>query len=63
MIEAKYLEKLLNDKAQRVGSISSFYGGVIVAMVDGRAYWGIENYDKNYWEEIPMSLYDELISL
>jgi hypothetical protein len=55
------LEQLLEGKGIRIGTIGNYYGGLSVALLEGKAYWGIENYNGCYWEEIPMSLYNELI--
>lgn len=44
-----------------IGSIGNFYGGLVVKVVDNKFYWGIEEYNDVDWQEIPKSLYDELI--
>jgi len=44
-----------------IGSIGNYYGGLTVKEEDGKFYWGIENYDGLEWEQIPESLYRELI--
>ncbi|NRA91906.1 MAG: hypothetical protein HRU26_04350 [Psychroserpens sp.] len=58
---------------KKIGKAVNYYGGVVVQKVDGKYYWTIEDYtdldtsleldDHGYnpWEEIPKSLYDELI--
>ncbi len=58
---------------KKIGKAVNYYGGVVVQKVDGKYYWTIENHtgldssleldedDYNPWEEIPKSLYDELI--
>lgn len=43
-----------------IGSIGNYYGGLSVKEEDGKYFWSIKNYDGDYWEEIPKSLYDEL---
>lgn len=50
----------MNDE-KSIGSISNFYGGLNVKVEVGKFYWGIENYDGTDWQEIPESLYLELI--
>lgn len=45
-----------------IGSIGNYYGGLSVKEEDGSFYWSIENWDGESWEEIPESLYWELIS-
>lgn len=44
-----------------IGSIGNYYGCLSVKVDDGKFYWGIENWDGTWWEEILKSLYDELI--
>ena len=45
-----------------IGSIGNYYGGLSVkAEPDGTFWWGIENYSGTTWEQIPQSLYDELV--
>lgn len=54
----------LPDDAVRIGRISTYYGGLHVCEREGRYYWGIESYDDELrWQEIPMSLYQELIAI
>lgn len=48
-------------KVDRVGGIGNYYGGLEVKDDNGVYYWSIENYDGHDWEEIPESLYKELI--
>jgi len=45
----------------KIGTISNFYGALYVKEENGKCYCGIENYDPTVWEEIPRSLYDELL--
>lgn len=46
----------------RIGEIENYYGGLEVTVESGKYYWGIRNCDDTVeWEEIPQSLYDELI--
>ena len=47
---------------KEIGGIGNYYGGLCVGRLDGRFYWAINNYDGYYWEEIPESLYRELIA-
>ncbi len=51
-----------------IGTVTNYYGGVRVFERDGKCYWYIENWDSDNeipenedHEEIPRSLYDELI--
>ena len=52
---------MMNESQQGIGLIGNYYGGVEVCEKDGQFYWGVENFDGIEWEEIPESLYDELI--
>lgn len=45
-----------------IGKIGNYYGGLSVKQADDKFYWSIENYDGPYWEEIPESLYRELLA-
>jgi hypothetical protein len=46
----------------RVGEIYNYYGGLYVRRnLKGQAQWGLENYGKMEWENIPESLYLELM--
>jgi len=47
---------------KKIGTIENYYGGLFVRIEDGKYFWGIENYDDIEWEEIPQSLYDNLIT-
>lgn len=44
-----------------IGCIGNYYGGLAVKQEDGKFWWSIENYDGHFWEEIPESLYLELL--
>lgn len=44
-----------------IGCIGNYYGGLAVKQEDGKYWWSIENYDGHGWEEIPESLYLELL--
>lgn len=45
-----------------IGTIGNYYGNLCVANDDeGRFFWSIEDHDGCEWEEIPKSLYDELV--
>jgi hypothetical protein len=44
-----------------IGAISNYYGGLRVKEEAGKFWWSIENFDGDLWEEIPESLYLELI--
>ncbi len=45
----------------KVGNIGNLYGCLEVKIENGKYYWGIEDWNGVDWEEIPKSLYDELI--
>jgi hypothetical protein len=44
-----------------IGEIGNYYGGLSIKEEGDIFYWGIENWDGTFWEEISESLYDELI--
>lgn len=45
-----------------IGNIGNYYGGLAVKESDGKYFWGIMDYDDEYnWEEIPETLYIELV--
>jgi hypothetical protein len=46
---------------REIGSIGNYYGGLYVKNENDKYYWSIENWDGMDWEEIPESLYDELV--
>lgn len=46
---------------REIGSIGNYYGCLRVREESNRFFWSIENYDGDHWEEIPESLYLELI--
>ena len=48
---------------REVGGICNYYGGLNIGECEGRFYWSIEDWNDDYWEEIPESLYRELIKL
>ena len=48
-------------KPRRIGAICNAYGALYVQKIDGEFYWSIEDYNGHYWEEIPESLYAELL--
>jgi hypothetical protein len=45
----------------RIGEIGNYYGGLFIAKEDSKYYWGIENYDGFFWEEIPEEVYNCLL--
>ena len=45
----------------RIGCIGNYYGNLEVKEGGGLYYWTIENYEGIDWEEIPESLYNELV--
>lgn len=44
-----------------IGKIGNYYGGLVVKEEEGKFYWGIESYCDTKWEEIPHSLYNEIM--
>ena len=46
----------------RIGGIGNYYGNLEVKEEGGLYYWAIENHDRIDWEEIPESLYNELVN-
>ena len=45
----------------QIGTIGNYYGSLYVTTDGGKFFWSIENYSGNDWEEIPESLYNELV--
>lgn len=43
------------------GDIGNYYGGLSVKVEDGKAYWGIEDWNGTGWQEIPDYLYFALV--
>lgn len=46
---------------RKIGNIGNYYGCLEVKEENDKYYWCIEDWERAYWEEIPKSLYDELI--
>lgn len=44
-----------------IGTIGNYYGALSVKEAVGTYFWGIEDCSGTSWEEIPKSLYDELV--
>lgn len=45
-----------------IGKIGNYYGCLsVVQLTNGKCYWSIEDWEGHNWEEIPQSLYNELI--
>lgn len=44
-----------------IGDIGNSYGGLVVKEDGGLFFWGIKDYYGIDWEEIPKSLFDELV--
>jgi hypothetical protein len=44
-----------------IGKIGNYYGHLSVKDEEGKYFWGIEDYNRTVWEEIPKTLYDELV--
>lgn len=51
------LHKKLDENSQYIGDIDNYYGGLSISREGGRYYWSIENWDGQYWKEIPEYLY------
>lgn len=47
---------------QSIGTIGNYYGDLRVKEENGSYFWCIPDVNGDYWEEIPKSLYNELIS-
>ena len=45
----------------KIGKIENYYGGLHVKEDEGKYFWGIEDSYGTDWEEIPESLYLELV--
>lgn len=52
---------LQDHEAKSIGDIGNYYGCLEVKVENGVSYWSIENWNGHGWEEIPSSLYKELI--
>ena len=46
---------------KEIGNIGNYYGMLTAKKKKGLFYWSIKNWDGHRWEEIPESLYKELI--
>lgn len=44
-----------------IGDIGNYYGCLSVMEEGGKFFWSIEDWDGRRWQEIPESLYIELI--
>jgi len=44
-----------------IGEIGNMYGGLMVKEEQGKYFWAIEDVNDLYWQEIPYSLYSELV--
>lgn len=51
---------LLDYSHKEVGDIGNYYGGLIIAEIDGKYYWAIENYNGAWATEISKDLYEIL---
>lgn len=51
----------MSSKEIPVGRICNYYGGLSIKAEGGKFWWSIENYSGMTWEEIPESLYQELL--
>lgn len=52
----------MKERVTTIGSIGNYYGALSVKSRDGKYWWSIENHDGHQWEEIPESLYRELMA-
>lgn len=48
-------------KQKQIGRINSAYGGLMVGKSEDKFFWSIEDHWGSWWEEIPESLYVELV--
>jgi hypothetical protein len=48
-------------REQDIGDIGNYYGCLTVRNNDGVYQWSIENYSGHNWQDIPESLYLELV--
>ena len=48
-------------KTYEFSVIGNAYGGLNFTEINKKYYWYIENYDENKYQEIPKSLFDELL--
>ncbi len=60
-INWKMLENISDDLS--IGDIGNSYGGLSVKEEDGKFYWSIEDHVGTQWQEIPESLYLELMMI
>ena len=44
-----------------IGQISNYYGCLSIKEENQKYFWGIEDWDGCFWEEIPEALYDALV--
>jgi hypothetical protein len=51
------MSELKEDNKRDIGKIGNYYGGLSVISEGGKFYWGIENWDGTFWEEIPQYLF------
>ncbi len=49
------------DKIYEFNKIFNYYGSLNFTEAEGKYYWSIENHDGHMWQEIPKSLFDELL--
>ncbi len=59
--------KMKKIQLKSIGAIGNYYGGLYITKYNDKFYWIIENYDTNFnditeWDEIPESLYNELLT-
>ena len=48
--------------ARSIGGIGNYYGELEVKEESGKFWWSIEDWHGHRWEEIPETLYRELIA-
>lgn len=51
----------MEEKRIQIGTIENYYGQLEVKTEGEKYYWAIEDHDGYEWEEIPQSLYNELV--
>ena len=51
----------MENEGKQIGGIGNYYGSLHIRVGNGVHQWGIENYNGFFWEDIPKSLYDEMV--
>jgi hypothetical protein len=48
-------------KITKIGTISNYYGGLLVKEEDGEYFWAIENWNGDSYKPMPKDLYENLL--